>query len=331
MNSSIDKKKRINVGTLAFVRDEGVVKILLDKWGQEVLHYNKESGDFVPHKVVVAENTEPPCYGFEDALNEAMDLVVEKCQFLCENVAVNLHSTLDSFADSISLSETARSDSDVLSTRAHKHQVNVDSDCQMDTQERILEYSGLGRSTPFKDILTVTSGEARIGDWEDLGLVGTTEKLHLKPFLPDESDIQELYILLVSSRSDPEKYILPKGGLHPGESACCGALRECWEESGVTGYCEASIKIHQNGFQNEYFSHGNYKFETGLPGRDSKGRKISKWYWFSMNTKKIGTEWPEKEERHRIWIQVKDVEKFKPLREDARFVINCWIQSHALA
>lgn len=44
-----------------------------------------------------------------------------------------------------------------------------------------------------------------------------------------------LRVLLVRSKKDPSIWVFPKGHIDPGETAAETALRETWEESGVTG------------------------------------------------------------------------------------------------
>jgi 8-oxo-dGTP pyrophosphatase MutT (NUDIX family) len=44
-----------------------------------------------------------------------------------------------------------------------------------------------------------------------------------------------LRVLLVRSKKDPAIWVFPKGHVEPGETASETALRETWEESGVTG------------------------------------------------------------------------------------------------
>ena len=42
-------------------------------------------------------------------------------------------------------------------------------------------------------------------------------------------------ILLVTAKRDPDVWVLPKGHIEPGESEAETALRETYEEAGVTG------------------------------------------------------------------------------------------------
>jgi 8-oxo-dGTP pyrophosphatase MutT (NUDIX family) len=50
-----------------------------------------------------------------------------------------------------------------------------------------------------------------------------------------------LHVLLVRSKKDPSIWVFPKGHVEPGETDAAAALRETWEEAGVTGDIGAEV------------------------------------------------------------------------------------------
>lgn len=106
------------------------------------------------------------------------------------------------------------------------------------------------------------------------------------------------HFLLVSSREHPSSLILPKGGLHTGETGCCGAMRETWEEAGITGACGRLITSTEN-------SH-------------------SIAYWYELNVHRIYSQWPEASERERVWIPISEIDQVERIRKPALKVIQHW-------
>ncbi|XP_028966944.1 diphosphoinositol polyphosphate phosphohydrolase 1 [Galendromus occidentalis] len=69
----------------------------------------------------------------------------------------------------------------------------------------------------------------------------------------DGSDTE---ILLVSSTASPERFIVPGGGLEPGEDASTAAIREVMEEAGVRGTlgrCLGVFESHERGHRTHVF------------------------------------------------------------------------------
>lgn len=54
-----------------------------------------------------------------------------------------------------------------------------------------------------------------------------------------------LQILLVSSSSTPDRFIVPGGGLEPDEDAETAAIREVMEEAGVKGKIDRCLGIFE--------------------------------------------------------------------------------------
>lgn len=74
-------------------------------------------------------------------------------------------------------------------------------------------------------------------------------------------------ILLVTSRTHPGRLIFPKGAIKSHESPRHAALRETWEEAGVTG--TLLDRLSEN--------------------------------WYVLRVEEVAEEWPERGERERWW------------------------------
>uniref|UniRef100_A0A0B6Y7P2 diphosphoinositol-polyphosphate diphosphatase n=1 Tax=Arion vulgaris TaxID=1028688 RepID=A0A0B6Y7P2_9EUPU len=59
-------------------------------------------------------------------------------------------------------------------------------------------------------------------------------------------DRTEQEVLLISSTHDVEKWIVPGGGIDPGEEPTVAAEREAFEEAGATGVVDRLLGIFEN-------------------------------------------------------------------------------------
>ena len=50
-----------------------------------------------------------------------------------------------------------------------------------------------------------------------------------------------LAVLLVRSKKDPAIWVFPKGHIEPGETPAATAIRETWEEAGVSGELDGPV------------------------------------------------------------------------------------------
>ncbi|KAJ1653878.1 hypothetical protein IWQ61_006087 [Dispira simplex] len=97
-------------------------------------------------------------------------------------------------------------------------------------------------------------------------------------------DYQTKKILLISSRQHPQRYILPKGGWERNETREEGAIRETFEEAGL----QARVVHHL----------GTWDLH---PRKDIEHIK-AEMAFYELAVEKVYDEWPEKEERRRIWV-----------------------------
>lgn len=105
-------------------------------------------------------------------------------------------------------------------------------------------------------------------------------------------------VCLLSSRTNPGFFIIPKGGVHRSEPECCGAMREAWEEGGIVGKCGRMIAQVQAEKSNAHY--------------------------FEMIVKKIYDEWPEKHERSRIFVRLADLDKITNILPSVKKILERW-------
>ncbi len=97
-----------------------------------------------------------------------------------------------------------------------------------------------------------------------------------------------LEVLLITTRDvspDSPGWILPQGGVEPGESTREAALAETWEEAGVRGAASTEALAH-------------YEYETGA-GRCAVAV-------FGLEVEDVEDDWPEREDRERRWLSPAD-------------------------
>jgi 8-oxo-dGTP pyrophosphatase MutT (NUDIX family) len=87
-------------------------------------------------------------------------------------------------------------------------------------------------------------------------------------------------VCLISSRSG-KRWIIPKGCLEPGKTACEIALQEAWEEAGVVGLLQGDPV-------------GSYFYE-----KDTRKHHV---LVFVMQVTQVADCWPERNWRQRKWL-----------------------------
>ncbi|KAI9189308.1 hypothetical protein H9P43_000739 [Blastocladiella emersonii ATCC 22665] len=111
------------------------------------------------------------------------------------------------------------------------------------------------------------------------------------------------HVLLISSRSDPSRWILPKGGYEAkdGSDPVTAAIRESWEEAGVRAADETRVVLLGT------LDHTPKK----------KPHKPQKFWWYGYAADGVegikefpaGPEWPEHEIRERAWFPLAEARK----------------------
>lgn len=134
------------------------------------------------------------------------------------------------------------------------------------------------------------------------------------------------YVLCISSSRHPNKVVLPKGGWEFHESVEEAALRECWEEAGVSGTItkfllkqadsrppkdytpQNSVSGSPTGSSAstcEYGLNGNGEEVTKYKGLEfTKGTMPSRseYQYFQVSPTGVYDEWPEADKRIRKWL-----------------------------
>lgn len=94
-----------------------------------------------------------------------------------------------------------------------------------------------------------------------------------------------MQILLITPRGgsgdDAPRWILPQGGVEPGQTAREAAVAEAWEEAGVRGAASP-----------EAFT--GYAYEIGAGRCEVQV--------FHLEVEAVEEDWPERGERRRLWL-----------------------------
>lgn len=94
-------------------------------------------------------------------------------------------------------------------------------------------------------------------------------------------------VLLVTSRGTG-RWILPKGGVNPGQSAAQSAAQEAWEEGGVRGALDPRPL-------------GAYRYARGLPRGRVQPCRVEV---FPLRVETELDRWPEQGQRRRVWLDL---------------------------
>ena len=111
-------------------------------------------------------------------------------------------------------------------------------------------------------------------------------------------------VLMITSRNG-KGYVFPKGGWEVDESVEVAAQRETVEEAGVRGELELPML-------------GTFAFRSGKAERQNacamKGRCVA--YMFAMRVSEELDVWPEVQQRHRVWVGLKNLKNSRSRGQD---------------
>jgi len=95
-------------------------------------------------------------------------------------------------------------------------------------------------------------------------------------------------LMLITSR-DTGRWIVPKGWIEDGEDGPAAALREAWEESGVTGEVLPGGPV------------GHYRY---IKQRTRRGDALCDVDVYLVQLREEKNQWPEKGQRRRKWFPI---------------------------
>ena len=115
-------------------------------------------------------------------------------------------------------------------------------------------------------------------------------RFHLAGAVPWRITEDGLEILLITARDKPLDednfwWIVPQGGVEPGQTAQEAAIAETWEEGGVRGVAS-----------DEPIARYEYDIGAGRCKVDI----------FEIEVEVVEDDWPESHERRRVWLSPKD-------------------------
>ena len=115
-------------------------------------------------------------------------------------------------------------------------------------------------------------------------------RFHLAGAVPWRKTEDGLEILLITTRDRPRDddhpwWIVPQGGVEPGQTAQEAAIVETWEEGGVRGAASDDPIAR-------------YEYDTGT------GKcKVD---IYEIEVEAVEDDWPESHERRRVWLSPED-------------------------
>jgi len=350
-----NEKRRTNVGCLIYVSNAKKIAKIKTTRKEELLEFDPISGGFIfPSSTanVPSENNstaslleagvvtrDPMMASLDTALSE----VVCGMNRLCESVADSVLSVIDYFPNIMTIPPW---DPFLWDLTATDNQNNNGSEGKSTdrpltdtplTDSPLTENNGAAAEpslaispVDLKDTFSEEeNSHGNLPEWEliereDLS-VETDMEFSINGNIPRKKKNMRHYlvpddalVLFITSRTDPSQLVLPKGGLHRGESQCCGALRESWEEAGVLGTCKQRIALlsplkvpRKDNSVNET----RHNLEKIVPDKKD-------WVWFLAKVNKIYDDWPEKSQRKRYWVHVRDLKKLTNVRSESKLVVD---------
>ncbi len=115
------------------------------------------------------------------------------------------------------------------------------------------------------------------------------------------------YVLVISSSRHANKLVLPKGGWEEHETVEEAALRESWEEAGITGTITSFLcKMEDKRPAKNWAHQAKYK---GLEYPDGFVPPRAEYQYFEVDVTEVADSWPEKEKRNRHWMRYREAKE----------------------
>jgi diphosphoinositol-polyphosphate diphosphatase len=105
-------------------------------------------------------------------------------------------------------------------------------------------------------------------------------------------DETEKEVLLVSGSKDPNRWVVPGGGIEPTEDPGVAALREVQEEAGVKGVLGRCLGVFQNNDRNTRTSVFVMVATEMLDDWDDAKRRKRKWFTLAEAHEQLGLHKP---------------------------------------
>lgn len=131
-------------------------------------------------------------------------------------------------------------------------------------------------------------------------------------------------MLLVSSSAKPKKWVLPKGGVESDEpDYVSAAIRETWEEAGVTGDITGKLPVVEDMRPPKHW---------GSMKEDDRGVLThpprSEFHFYEMAVEREHDKYPECKERRRCWFTYEDA--VRELRDNKRLELAACVESSSV-
>ena len=132
---------------------------------------------------------------------------------------------------------------------------------------------------------------------------------------------KDVKVLLISSRTHPNLMIFPKGGVKNDETPESAAQRETFEEAGVYGTLGPLLTSPDDEYPDDEFFFCEGNDDEVVVGKKNSVRAITACRWYLLEVTDVHDDWPEKEERQRLWVTVEAALELKDVKEKTRELI----------
>lgn len=156
--------------------------------------------------------------------------------------------------------------------------------------------------------------------------VNANKHRRLAGCVPMKGGGDQLQVMLITSRSHPDRLIFPKGGVKRDESPESAALRETWEEAGIRGpILDRLSPSHDDSYSDdekfcceETGSIKGVEMSERWEGRRNSALAMQACRWYVMEVQEEADEWPEKGQRSRLWYSHEEAQKLDNIKDNVR-------------